>query len=129
MAFITSTDGSTTVWSYRERDQIINWFSDQYRTAAERLARRVEEYLFDRRSPNYQEPVFLSWAIAQFDNEKQGSGGPGHNVAYNRDVAVKESAAKYNVGENVFPPNRKDVMSHVPQEQLDFLSADPEGDA
>lgn len=126
MGFVTSSTDGSQVWSYRERDQVIDYFSDQFRTAAERLARRVEEYLFDRRSPNYSDPVFLSWAVAQFDHEKTGSGGPGHNVEFNRDVAERASAFSFEPGETVIPRRKQDAMVHVPGEQLDFLK---EGDA
>lgn len=72
--YIKNSDGDL-VWSHAHRDEVINWFSDQYRTAAERLARRVEEYLHDRKSGVYMDPVFLDWAVSLFDREKSGSGG------------------------------------------------------
>lgn len=81
-------DSGNKIWSYTDRDQVINWFSDQLRTAAERLARHTEEYLFDDRSPNYRDDVFLSWAVAQYDSEKSGSGSIVNFAEYDPDVVA-----------------------------------------
>jgi hypothetical protein len=75
MPYVESSTTGEQHWDYSERDNVIRWFSDQYRTAAERFARRVEEYLHDSRSSQYMDPVYLDWAVAMFDREKQGSGG------------------------------------------------------
>ena len=75
MPYITSSTTGKRVWSYADRDKVINWNSDQFRTAAERLARRIEEYLFDTESSVYRDDTYLSWCVAMFDQEKAGSGG------------------------------------------------------
>lgn len=124
MPYITSSTTGEKVWSYAERDQVINWFSDQYRTAAEKLARRTEEYLFDRQSPYYQDPLYLSWAVAMFDREKTGSGG--YIGPYDPERAsVQKTPVK---------PHQQfsaaDVEVHVPEaaHEAGYVKS-PEGDA
>lgn len=92
MPYIDDSETGGKVWSYRDRDQVIDWFSDQYRTAAERLARRVEEYLHDRRSTQYMDPVYLDWAVAMFDREKASSGG--YLPPYDPSKVVRPHAVK-----------------------------------
>ena len=49
---------------------------DPYRYSAEQFAHRVEEYLYDTRSPNFRDDHFLAWSIQVYELSKQGSGRP-----------------------------------------------------
>lgn len=75
MPYITNTTTGELAWSTLDRDQVINWSSDQYRTAAERLTKRVEQFLYDDTSDLYHNFEYLGWAVAAFDHEKATSRG------------------------------------------------------
>lgn len=47
---------------------------DPLRVAAEQFAHDVESYLFNGHHPGYNNPAFLSWAVARFHATKQSSG-------------------------------------------------------
>jgi len=59
-----------------------SWYSDRrpmdqydtWKSAAETLAAHVETYLFDKKSPFFQDPVYLSWCLSQYDTNKVSSG-------------------------------------------------------
>lgn len=55
---------------------------DAYRTSAEQLALRVEEFLYDTTSPRFGDAHFLAWSLAAFDHTKQGSGRAFDSVEY-----------------------------------------------
>lgn len=89
MAYITDNDGRT-VWSYRERDEILDYRFDPFRQAAEQFARRVEEYLYDTASPVYRDDIYLAWAVGMYDIEKSGSGRYADTRTYDPATAAKQ---------------------------------------
>lgn len=119
MPFAYDADGKQ-YWDYSDRDAVIRWFSDTYRSAAEQLARRVEEYLFDTRAANYQNPIYLSWALAQFDHDKTGSGGPGHNREFDEDVALASPLVPSPDG-TVIARRQEDSVPRIPKDQAAAL--------
>lgn len=122
MGFTISSTTQDTVWDHTERDQVVRFSSDQYRTAAERFARRVEEFLYDTCSPQFDDTTFLSWAIAVFDREKVSSGG----------LVQEYDPARVVLDEPETPPVSQPISSasaevRVPQATLDVaaLRVDP----
>lgn len=131
MGYIYDNDGNQ-VWDYSDRDSVIRWFSDTRHSAAEALARRVEEYLFDRRSPVYQDPSFLAWSVAAYDHDKSSSGGPGNSLPYEPSVAYSTPLGDHDPNANVFPKQKDNsvpVLSEDAKKGLKAIKSKKEVDA
>lgn len=73
MPFVYDSTEDREVWSYADRDPQRQG-GDPHRRALETVLRRIEEFLYDDRSDNHRDLLFLAWAIAEADLTKNGSG-------------------------------------------------------
>ena len=88
---------------------------DQVRRAAEWLATQVESYLYDKSSPKYQNYEFLTWAVAQYDVLKTGTGNYAQmHVEYDAERAAMEPVLKPEDPRRVYPNAHIDTEVRYP---------------
>lgn len=88
---------------------------DQVRRAAEWLATQVESYLYDQASGKYQNYEFLTWAVAQYDVLKTGSGNYAQmHLDYEPERAAMQPVLKPEDPRRVSPNSNIDAEVRYP---------------
>lgn len=118
MAYTYTSEGEQ-FWDYSSRDEVIRWRVDPQRGAAEQFARRVEEYLYDRRSPVFRDDVFLAWSVAMYDAEKTGSGRYIDSAEYDPERAARQVIPPVDQRN---PRAQQDIEPRLPAEALTLFS-------
>ena len=89
---------------------------DQLRRAAEWFAEQVETYLYDTNADVWMKPEFLSWAVAQYDDLKSGTGNYSQmNPAFDPNVAADEPLPQPAPGQKRNPRMDIDAVVHYPE--------------
>lgn len=103
-------------WSYAERDYQIQGGCDPTRRALEVLQRRIEEFLFDDRSENHGDCMFVAWAMEQADQAKNSSGSLHEalmGAEYDAELYLSENPTQLGVGQSNTPSRRRNAVGRA----------------